>query len=159
MNVLELYHHSLLLEEGDALHHKPQGGFCVTPGLLLQFFTKKSFRAAIILSLNSFGGAKKLPSLSKVTITWVGKGIFKHCSGSAMCCGSGGERISRHNHLRDHLHDTAVAAGLGPVREVRFLIPGTFLQFNLLVSHSQRGFWVPERGPATLFLVRKYHPI
>ena len=42
----------------------------------------------------------------------------------AMCCGSGGERISRHNHLRDHLHDTAVAAGLGPVREVRFLIPG-----------------------------------
>ena len=42
----------------------------------------------------------------------------------AMCCGSGGERASRHNHLRDHLHDTAVAAGLGPVREVRFLIPG-----------------------------------
>ena len=42
----------------------------------------------------------------------------------AMCCGSGGERISRHNHLRDHLHDTAVAAGLGPAREVRFLIPG-----------------------------------
>ena len=42
----------------------------------------------------------------------------------AMCCGSGGERIARHNHLRDHLHDTAAAAGLGPVREVRFLIPG-----------------------------------
>ena len=42
----------------------------------------------------------------------------------AMCCGSGGERISRHNHLRDHLHETAAAAGLGPVREVRFLIPG-----------------------------------
>ena len=42
----------------------------------------------------------------------------------AMCCGSGGEHISRHNHLRDHLHDTAVAAGLGPAREVRFLIPG-----------------------------------
>ena len=36
---------------------------------------------------------------------------------------------------------------------------GTFLQFNLLVSHSQRGFWVPERGPGTLFLVRKYQPI
>ena len=42
----------------------------------------------------------------------------------AMCCGSGGERISRHNHLRDHLHDNAVGAGLGPVREVRFLILG-----------------------------------
>ena len=35
----------------------------------------------------------------------------------AMCCGFGGERISRHNHLRDALHDTAVAAGLGPVKE------------------------------------------
>ena len=43
----------------------------------------------------------------------------------AMCCGSGGERIARHNHLRDHLHATAVAAGVGPAREVRFLIPGS----------------------------------
>ena len=42
-----------------------------------------------------------------------------------MCCGSGGERISRHNHLRDALFDTAVAAGLGPVKEGRFLLPGT----------------------------------
>ena len=41
-----------------------------------------------------------------------------------MCCGSGGERIARHNHLRDHLHETAAAAGLAPVREARFLIPG-----------------------------------
>ena len=41
----------------------------------------------------------------------------------AMCCGSGGERIFRHNHLQDHLLDTAVAADLRPVREVRFLIP------------------------------------
>ena len=30
------------------------------------------------------------------------------------CCESGGERISRHNALRDALFDTAVAAGLGP---------------------------------------------
>ena len=36
---------------------------------------------------------------------------------------------------------------------------GTFLQFDLLVSHSQRGFWVLERGPGTLFLVQKYQPI
>ena len=43
----------------------------------------------------------------------------------AMCCGSGGERISRHNSLRDAFHDTAMAAGLGPVREGRFLLPGT----------------------------------
>ena len=32
----------------------------------------------------------------------------------ALCCGSGGERISRHNALREALHDTAVAARLGP---------------------------------------------
>ena len=43
----------------------------------------------------------------------------------AMCCGAGGERISRHNNLRDAIFDTAVAAGLGPVREGRFLLPGT----------------------------------
>ena len=37
---------------------------------------------------------------------------------------TGGERISRHNNLRDTLFDTAVAAGLGPVKEGRFLLPG-----------------------------------
>ena len=26
-------------------------------------------------------------------------------------------------------------------------LPCTFLQFYLLLSHSQQGFWVPERGP------------
>ena len=41
----------------------------------------------------------------------------------ALCCGTGGERISRHNNLRDALFNTAVAAGLGPVREERFLLP------------------------------------
>ena len=42
----------------------------------------------------------------------------------AMCCGTGGERIARHNHLRDAVFQTAVAAGLGPTREGRFLLPG-----------------------------------
>ena len=37
---------------------------------------------------------------------------------------TGGERISRHNNLRDALFDSAVAAGLGPVKEGRFLLPG-----------------------------------
>ena len=40
-----------------------------------------------------------------------------------MCCGFGGERISRHYHLRDTLYKTAVAAGLGPVKEGRALLP------------------------------------
>ena len=42
----------------------------------------------------------------------------------AMCCGSGGERISRHNALRDAFFDTAASAGLAPVKEGRFLLPG-----------------------------------
>ena len=50
-------------------------------------------------------------------------GAFKK-SIFALSCGFGGERISRHNQLRDALFDTAVAAGLGPVKEGRFLLPG-----------------------------------
>jgi hypothetical protein len=42
----------------------------------------------------------------------------------ALSCGTGGERISRHNHLRDAIFETAVAAGLGPTKEGRFLLPG-----------------------------------
>ena len=43
----------------------------------------------------------------------------------ALCCGNEGERIARHNALRDALHSTAAAASLGPSKEVRFLIPGS----------------------------------
>ena len=43
----------------------------------------------------------------------------------AMCCGTGGERIARHNHLRDSLHAAAVSAALGPTKEERFLLPGS----------------------------------
>ena len=58
----------------------------------------------------------------------------------AMCCGSGGERISRHNHLRDHLHDVAAAAGLGPRKEVRFLIPGNDSRpADVLLPHWKQG--------------------
>ena len=42
----------------------------------------------------------------------------------AISCGTDGERIARHNHLRDALHATAVAAALGPLREERALLPG-----------------------------------
>ena len=41
-----------------------------------------------------------------------------------MSCGTGGERIARHNHLRDAVFETAVAAGLAPTKEGRFLLPG-----------------------------------
>ena len=38
--------------------------------------------------------------------------------------GVGGERISRHNALRDAIFDTAAQAGLAPTKEGRFLLPG-----------------------------------
>jgi len=42
----------------------------------------------------------------------------------SLCCGHQGERITRHNRLRDALHDIAAAAALSPVKEGRFLLPG-----------------------------------
>ena len=42
----------------------------------------------------------------------------------ALGCGSQGERIARHNLLRDALYQTAVSASLAPVKEGRFLLPG-----------------------------------
>ena len=42
----------------------------------------------------------------------------------ALYCGSWGERITRHNHLRDHIHSMAAAAVLNPVKEGQHLLPG-----------------------------------
>ena len=53
-----------------------------------------------------------------------------------MSCGCGGERISRHNQLWDAIYKTAVAAGLGPTKEGRFLIPGAERRrADVLVPH------------------------
>ena len=57
-----------------------------------------------------------------------------------MNCGTGGERISRHHHLRDALYDSAVAAGLGPTKEGRFLLPGVDRRpADVLVPHWAGG--------------------
>ena len=42
----------------------------------------------------------------------------------ALCCGSGGERISLHNSLRDHLCQLATSAALNTAMESGFLLPG-----------------------------------
>ena len=42
----------------------------------------------------------------------------------ALRCGTGGERITRHNTLRIHLYQLAASAALNPSRESRFLLPG-----------------------------------
>ena len=43
----------------------------------------------------------------------------------AISCGIGGERIARHNHVRDALLQVAVQAGLGPTKEPDGLLPGS----------------------------------
>ena len=40
-------------------------------------------------------------------------------------CGKSGDRIARHNMLRDVIFETASSADLGPIREERHLLPGT----------------------------------
>ena len=61
-----------------------------------------------------------------------------HCI-SAISCGIGGERISRHNHLRDALFQAAVQAGLGPVREPPGFLPGSdYCPADVLIP-----FWTP----------------
>ena len=57
----------------------------------------------------------------------LGQALVQLASDTVMffCCESGGERISRHNALRDALFDTAVAASLGPTKEGgKVLLPG-----------------------------------
>ena len=43
----------------------------------------------------------------------------------ALACPRYGDWIALHNQLQDLLHETAASAALGPVREGRFLLPGT----------------------------------
>ena len=43
----------------------------------------------------------------------------------AISCAVGGERISRHNHVRYSILKAGVESGLGPVRETDGLLPGS----------------------------------
>ena len=53
------------------------------------------------------------------------RGVSDILGDHAISCGIGGERIARHNHVRDAIFQTAVQAGLGPVREPAGLLPGS----------------------------------
>ena len=70
-----------------------------------------------------------------------------------LVCGYGGERIARHNSLRDSLYDTAQAAGLAPKKEVRALLPGT--------DHRAADILIPqwEAGKDTALDVTVIHPL
>jgi hypothetical protein len=56
-----------------------------------------------------------------------------------MNCGTSGERIGRHNRLRDAVHSAAASAGLGPVLEERFLLPGGRKPADVLIPNWCRG--------------------
>ena len=53
-----------------------------------------------------------------------GVGFSDKFGDHAIGCASQGERIARHNHLRDALFHTAQSATLAPLREERALLPG-----------------------------------
>ena len=48
-----------------------------------------------------------------------------HMGDHALGCAKHGERIARHDQLRDVLFEAAASAALGPVREERHLLPGS----------------------------------
>ena len=54
----------------------------------------------------------------------------------AVSCGSAGERIARHNLLRDAVFQTAAAANLAPLKEERAILPGTDARpADVLIPH------------------------
>ena len=61
-----------------------------------------------------------------------------------MCCGHQGERITRHNAIRDAVHDTAAAAALSPVKEGQHLLPGN----NRRPADIYIGGWAAGRDAA-----------
>ena len=54
-------------------------------------------------------------------------------------CASLGERIARHNHIRDALFSTAKSANSGPLREERALIPGGDRPADILLPNHAGG--------------------
>ena len=58
----------------------------------------------------------------------------------ALACGSDGERIARHNHLRDVLYGVASSANLAPRKEEQALLPGTNAKpADVLIPHWSGG--------------------
>ena len=67
------------------------------------------------------------------------KGHSDRMGDHAVACGSEGERIARHNHLRDSLFSAAVSAALAPTREERSLLPGHSKPADVLIPHWTHG--------------------
>ena len=113
----------------------------------LQLIWAVSFESKRVLldSLEQLAGlavAKALGAMSSVHLAFasVTSLVTMPFGDHALCCGVGGERISRHNALRDAIYDTAVRAGLGPTKEGRFLLPGADRRpADVLLPHWDAG--------------------
>jgi hypothetical protein len=58
----------------------------------------------------------------------------------AIVCGSHGERIARHNHLRDHFYQVAASCNLAPRKEENALLPDTNARpADVLIPHWTEG--------------------
>merc|ERR1711994_598130 len=57
----------------------------------------------------------------------------------ALCCGSGSERIQRHNGICSAIHNLAQAGGLGPVREAKYLLPNGRKPGDVYIQHGGDG--------------------
>ena len=67
-------------------------------------------------------------------------GLFSDRMGDhSVGCASRGERIARHNHLRDALYSTAQSAQLGPLREECALLPGKERPADVLLPNAAGG--------------------
>ena len=88
-----------------------------------EFVTAVKFR----LGMQIYDEAGKCPSCGKES---------DQLGDHGMVCGTGGERISRHNAFRDALFDTAASAGLAPLKEERALLPGNNRRpADILIRH------------------------
>ena len=118
---------------GDWLHVVP------SPSLGLQLRAQE-FRVSVLYRLGEPVFDKEGPCVA------CGQLSDRH-GDHAVGCASRGERISRHNHLRDALFSTAVKAQLGPLREQRALLPGADARpADVLLPHFDGGrdMAVPE---------------
>ena len=57
----------------------------------------------------------------------------------ALSCGSGGERIQRHNGICTAIYNLAVAGGLAPVREARYLLPNGRKPGDVMIQFAGDG--------------------
>ena len=107
---------------------------CVVPSPALGLHLRT---VEFIVSIKYRGG---IPVYSTTGQCPACRGVSDEYGDHAISCGSEGERIARHNHLRDALFQASVTAALSPSREERALIPGNNSKpVDVLISNWTHG--------------------